>query len=61
MSAQARSIDLKAVARAWERLQANSGIGPIRNEEEYEERAALLNALIDTVRDNEAHPLAGLM
>jgi len=61
MSAHARSIDLKAVARAWEKLQASSGIGPIRNEEEYEERTALLSALIDAVRDDEAHPLAGLM
>lgn len=61
MSAHARSIDLKSTTRAWEKLQASSGIGPIRDEEDYEERAALLNTLIDTVRDDEAHPLAGLL
>lgn len=37
------------------------GIGPIRNEADYDDRVALLNALIDVVRDDEAHPLAGLM
>lgn len=61
MSAHARSIDLKSTTRAWEKLQASSGIGPIRDEEDYEERAALLNTLIDTVRDDEAHPLAGFL
>lgn len=61
MSAQAHSIDLESVAQAWEKLQGSSGLGPIRNEEDYEERVALLNALIDTVRDDEEHPLAGLM
>ncbi|MGH8651358.1 MAG: helix-turn-helix domain-containing protein [Gammaproteobacteria bacterium] len=61
MNAQTHSIDLKSVARAWKALRGTSGIGPIRNEEDHEERVALLNALIDTVRDDEAHPMAGLM
>ncbi|MGH9894270.1 MAG: helix-turn-helix domain-containing protein [bacterium] len=53
--------DLDSVAQAWEALRDSSGIGPIRNEADYDERVALLNSLIDTVRDDEAHPLAGLM
>lgn len=53
--------DLDSVAQAWEALRSSSGIGPVRNEADYDERVALLNALIDTVRDDEAHPLAGLM
>jgi len=53
--------DLDSVAQAWEALRRSSGIGPVRNEADYDERVALLNALIDTVRDDEAHPLAGLM
>ena len=53
--------DLDSVAQAWEALRDSSGIGPIRNEADYDDRVALLNALIDVVRDDEAHPLAGLM
>ena len=61
MNAQTGSFDLTQVSRAWEELRGSSHIGPIHNEENYQERVALLNALIDTVRDNEAHPLASLM
>ena len=62
MNAPAQSIDfdLQAVTRAWETLGA-AGIGPIRNEQQYEERVHFLNALIDVVRDEEDHPLAGLL
>ena len=49
------------MAQAWETLRDSSGFGPIRDEVDYEERVALLSALIDTVRDDEAHPLADLM
>ncbi len=61
MNAPAQSIDLKAVAQAWETLRWNTGIGPIHSERQYEGMVNLLNALIDTVRDDEDHPLAGLM
>ncbi len=61
MNAQARSIDLDSVSRAWETLRVSSGIGPIRDEADYDERVTLLNALVDIVQDDEAHPLAGLM
>jgi HTH-type transcriptional regulator / antitoxin HigA len=59
--AKPKDRDLDSVAQAWEALRGSSGIGPVRNEADYDERVALLNALIDTVRDDEAHPLAGLM
>jgi len=54
-----RNLDL--VAQAWETLRGSSGIGPVRDEADYDARVALLNALIDTVHDDEAHPLAGFM
>ena len=54
-------IDFKQVTRAWVKLRDISHIGPIRNEADYEERVALLNELIDIVRDDEAHPLASLL
>ena len=39
--------DLDLVAEAWETLRVSSGIGPVRDEADYDERVALLNALID--------------
>lgn len=54
-------IDIKAVARDWERLQKSSHLGPIRSELDYEKRVSLLNALIDLVKDDESHPLADLL
>ena len=59
--AKPKDRDLDSVAQAWEALRRSSGIGPVRDEADYDERVALLNALIDTVHDDEAHPLAGLM
>lgn len=53
--------DFDLVAQAWETLRGSSPIGPVRDEADYDEPVALLNALIDTVHDDEAHPLAGLM
>ena len=55
------TIDLKAVSRDWARLRESSHLGPIRTEEDYEKRVLLLNALLDTVGDDEHHPLAGLL
>ncbi len=55
------TIDLKAVSQDWARLRESSHLGPIRTEEDYEKRVALLNALIDTIGSDENHPLAGLM
>jgi HTH-type transcriptional regulator / antitoxin HigA len=61
MNALAQSIDLKAITQAWETLQRSIYIGPIRNELQYEAMVSLLNALIDAVRGDEDHQLAGLM
>src|SRR5919112_1793204 len=61
MNAQTHTIDLKSVAQAWDKFHGATGIGPIRNEQHYEELVVLLNTLIDTVGDDEAHPLADFM
>ncbi len=55
------TIDLDAVTADWARLRESSHLGPIRTEEDYEKRVILLNKLIDTVADDEDHPLAGLL
>ncbi len=55
------TIDLKAVSQDWARLRESSHLGPIRTEEDYEKRVILLNTLLDTVGDDEHHPLAGLL
>lgn len=57
------TIDTKAFAPAWNSLQAAFPvkIRPIRNEEHYEQMVAVMNALLDTVGDDEEHELADLL
>lgn len=54
-------IDVTAVAQHWELLQQSSRLGPIRNSDDYERCVALLDALIDIVKDDFEHPLASLL
>lgn len=55
------SINLEAVAHDWEKLQESSHLGPIRNELDYMRLVALLNTLLDTIGNDEGHPLVGLL
>ncbi len=61
MNAQVKSFDLDETAQAWVALQSTARIRPIRDEQHYAEMVSLLNELIDVVRNNEEHPLSGLL
>lgn len=58
----ANSPDLRAVQRSWLQFQrAAPALRPIRSETDYDDAVSFMNALIDTVGDDETHPLAGLL
>lgn len=51
----------EALLAAWSPWQALVGITSITTEEEYDYVAALLNMVLDIVRDETGHPLEGVM
>ena len=54
-----QSLDLNRTTDAW--LSLAGKIYVPHSEEEYQQLVALLDSLIDEVRENESHPLASLM
>lgn len=48
---------LPEITQAWTTLQASAGLGPIRNETDFQRTRALANVLADEVGDDEGHPL----
>jgi HTH-type transcriptional regulator / antitoxin HigA len=54
-------IDLKRLVPAWQSLQLVAPIAHINSESDYEQAIALLNSLLDVVRDNAQHPLYSLV
>jgi len=52
-------LDIKKTARAW--LPLAGTIFVPHTDEEYNQIVALLDQLIDEVREDESHPLASLM
>lgn len=61
MNTQVERFDLKEAAQAWAALQSTTRISAIRGEQHYTEMVGLLDELIDAVRNNEEHPLSGLL
>jgi HTH-type transcriptional regulator/antitoxin HigA len=53
------STDLEKVSQAWPRL--SHAVRVPRSDEAYRELVATLDQLIDTVGEDENHPLASLM
>ena len=54
-------IDLRRVVPAWQALQSAVPLAHIETEADYAQATALLNALLDTVRDDCEHPLYSLV
>ena len=54
-------IDLKRVVPAWQALQSTLPLAHIENEAGYAQAIALLNTLLDVVRDDSTHPLYSLV
>ncbi len=54
-------IDLQRVVPAWLALQSAVPLAHIENDADYAQATAVLNTLLDTVRDDSAHPLYSLL
>ncbi len=54
-------IDLHQVVPAWLALQSAVPLAHIENDADYARTTALLNTLLDAVRDDSAHPLYSLV
>lgn len=54
-------IDYQRLLPAWQALQSVEPIAHIESETDYEKATALLNSLLDIVRDNAKHPLYSLV
>lgn len=52
---------LKKVVSAWRAFERTAHVGPIRDEAHYDEMVTLMDALIDEIGSDEAHPLCGLL
>ena len=56
-----RTIDIQQLVPAWQFLQSLAPVAHINSEEEYAQTTALLNSLLDVVRDDDSHPLYSLV
>lgn len=54
-------IDLHRVVPAWQALQSTLPLVHIETEADYAQATAVLNTLLDTVRDDREHPLYSLV
>jgi HTH-type transcriptional regulator / antitoxin HigA len=55
------AIDFHKLIPAWQALQSAAPLAHIENEADYEQATALLNSLLDAVRDDAGHPLYSLV
>jgi HTH-type transcriptional regulator/antitoxin HigA len=54
-------IDIQQLVPAWQSLQLVAPVAHIDSETGYAQATALLNSLLDVVRDNAQHPLYSLV
>jgi HTH-type transcriptional regulator / antitoxin HigA len=54
-------IDFQRLIPAWQALRAAAPISHIDSQADYERATALLNGLLDVVRDDAIHPLYSLV
>ena len=54
-------IDMQQLVPAWQSLQLVAPVAHIDSETGYVQATALLNSLLDVVRDNAQHPLYSLV
>lgn len=54
-------IDFQRLLPAWQTLQSVAPIAHIESEADYERATAMLNNLLDIVRDDAKHPLYSLV
>lgn len=61
MQATTETFDIPSIAASWAAFDRLAHLRPIRSEAEYDRMVSLMNTLLDTVGDDEQHPLAGLL
>lgn len=54
-------IDFQRLIPAWQALRSTAPVSHIDSEADYEQATALLNGLLDVVRDDASHPLYSLV
>ena len=54
-------IDFQRLLPAWQNLQSVAPVSHIESEASYVQATALLNSLLDIVRDDTSHPLYSLV
>lgn len=55
------SQETLAITQAWLAFKEAMGVTAIHTQADYERARAIMNALVDEVRGDEAHPLADLL
>nr|VFK43381.1 MAG: HTH-type transcriptional regulator / antitoxin HigA [Candidatus Kentron sp. TC]VFK46026.1 MAG: HTH-type transcriptional regulator / antitoxin HigA [Candidatus Kentron sp. TC]VFK57399.1 MAG: HTH-type transcriptional regulator / antitoxin HigA [Candidatus Kentron sp. TC] len=55
------AVDSQRLIRAWLALRSVAPVSHIESENDYEQATALLNGLLDIVRDDTNHPLYSLV
>ena len=53
--------DLVELSVAWQEFDRLAGLRPIRSDEDYQRTMTLMHRLLDTVGEDEEHPLGGLL
>ena len=54
-------FDINAIQASWQIFDAMAHLRPIHDEAGYDRMSALMNSLLDTMGDDEDHPLSGLL
>lgn len=54
-------IDIHAVQTTWQAFDATAQLHPVRNEGDYDRMVSFMNSLLEVIKDDEDHPLAGLL
>jgi HTH-type transcriptional regulator/antitoxin HigA len=60
-SRNAASPDAQAILRAWTPFKRLVGVTTVRNEKDYAKAMATIDALLEEVRGDDAHPLAEVL
>ena len=55
------TFDIQTVQASWQALDAMVHLRSVNSEDDYNQMVTLMNSLLDTVGDDEDHPLSGLL
>ncbi|MEI7866251.1 MAG: hypothetical protein WCI11_00060 [Candidatus Methylumidiphilus sp.] len=55
------ALDIQKLVPAWQALRSVAPVAHIESDADYERATALLNSLLDIVRDDASHPLYSLV